>query len=67
MSTLSEGTDAASTQHSQQQNEDQEPLIGQQPGYRSSEDEDVAGPASTSESVWQKAFLYASLGRTIGV
>jgi hypothetical protein len=57
MSILSEGTDAASTQHLQQQNEDQEPLIGQQPGYRTSEDEDTTAPASTSESVWQKAFL----------
>ena len=57
MSTLSEGTDAASTQHLQQQKEDQEPLIGQQPGYRTSEDEDITAPASTSESVWQKAFL----------
>lgn len=57
MSALSEGIDAASTQRFLQQNEDQEPLIGQQPGYRTSEDEDVTGPASTSESVWQKPFL----------
>lgn len=55
MSSVHEDSDAAPNQHPQ--NADQEPLIGQQLGYRSSEDEDVTSPASTSGTLWQKPFL----------
>lgn len=66
MSTLDGDKDRSATQQLQEQNEDQQPLIGQEPGHRSSEDEDATALASTSESAWRTLFLYvAAFGRTV--